>query len=63
VQVDALPHWPLELHVCNPLPEHCVAPGEHTPVQAPITHAEFAHATGLLQVPVEEQVCVPLPEH
>jgi hypothetical protein len=53
----------LELHVWTPLPEHWVDPGEHTPVQVPATHAEFAHATGLPQVPVEEQVCVPLPEH
>jgi hypothetical protein len=25
-----VPHWPQELHVCTPLPEHLVAPGVHT---------------------------------
>jgi hypothetical protein len=45
VQADAAPHAPLELHVCTALPEHCVEPGAHTPVHAPETHAEAAHAT------------------
>ena len=44
----ALPHWPLALHVSTALePEHCVAPGVHTPVHAPATHAWLTHATGL----------------
>jgi hypothetical protein len=28
----------LDAQVCTPLPEHCVAPGVHTPVQAPLAH-------------------------
>ena len=35
VHADALPHCPLALQVCTPLPEHCVAPGTQTPVQTP----------------------------
>jgi hypothetical protein len=41
LQVTELPHVPAEVHVCTPLPEeeHCVAPGVHTPWQAPLTQA------------------------
>jgi hypothetical protein len=45
------------------LPEHCVAPGVHTPVHAPVTQAEFVHADGAPHVPFPEQSCTPLPEH
>jgi hypothetical protein len=39
VQAAAVFQVPAALHVCTPLPEHCVAPGAHTPVHDPITHA------------------------
>jgi hypothetical protein len=38
VHGTAVPHWPFEPHVSTPLPEHCVAPGEQTPVHAPPLH-------------------------
>jgi hypothetical protein len=31
VQATGLLHWPVELQVWTPLPEHCVAPGVQTP--------------------------------
>ncbi len=30
-----LVHWPLALQVCSVVPEHCVAPGRHTPLHFP----------------------------
>ena len=30
-----LVHWPFASHVCNVVPEHCVAPGLQTPVHLP----------------------------
>jgi hypothetical protein len=35
----------------------------HTPLHAPVTHAESVHAAGDPHCPVAEQVCTPLPEH
>jgi len=29
---------PVESHRCGVVPEHCVAPGEHVPVQLPALH-------------------------
>jgi hypothetical protein len=37
------PHVPYDVHICTPLPEHCVAPGVHVPEQAPETQAWFTH--------------------
>ena len=54
---------PLALQVWTPLPEHCFAPGTHTPVQAPLTHAEATHVVAVPQAPLFEQVCTPLLEH
>jgi len=34
LHVTAVPHVPLDWHVCTPLPEHWVAPGVQTPPQA-----------------------------
>jgi len=62
-QATAEPHWPLPLHVCTPLPEHCVVPGVHTPVQAPETHAEETHAVPVPHWPAAVQVSRSLPEH
>jgi hypothetical protein len=45
-----------------PLPEHCVAPGEQTPVHAPETHAWFVQGTTVPNPPSESQVSTPLPE-
>jgi hypothetical protein len=59
----AVPHVPLELHVCTPLPEHCVAFGMQLPVHAPLTHAWLVQAAGLPHAPVGPQVWTPLPEH
>jgi hypothetical protein len=30
-----LVHWPVALHVCRVVPEHCVAPGLQTPLHFP----------------------------
>jgi len=35
------------LHVCTPLPEHCVDPGTQTPVHAPPTQAEATQPTAV----------------
>jgi hypothetical protein len=45
------------------LPEHWTAPGVHTPVHAPLTHAELVHGAAVPQVPFDWHVCTPLPEH
>jgi hypothetical protein len=37
-------HVPLALHVRTPLPRQSLAPGVHTPVQAPETQAEATQA-------------------
>ena len=54
---DAVPHCPLASQVCTPLPEHWVAPGEHTPVQTPETHAVLVQATVPDQLPPASQTC------
>jgi hypothetical protein len=36
VHETGLLHWPVELHVWTPFPEHCVAPGVQLPVQPPL---------------------------
>jgi hypothetical protein len=56
-------HCPFAPHVSTPFVTHCVLPGTHVPVHAPLTHAEFVHATAADQLPVVSQVCTPLPEH
>jgi hypothetical protein len=56
-------HTPLPLHVCTPLPKHCVAPGVHTPVHAPDTHAEDTQALALPHCPDELHVSTLLPLH
>jgi len=60
----SVPHWPLALHVRTPLPEHFVAPGEHT-TQAPFRHTGVPpkHPTAFPQPPEESQGCTPFPEH
>jgi hypothetical protein len=63
VHAAAAPHWPLESQVCTPLPEHCFAPGVHTPVQAPLTQAEETHVDAVPQLPFASHVCTPLFEH
>jgi hypothetical protein len=52
-----LPHVPPLEHVWTPLPEHCVAPGEHEPVQLPAEQT-FAHGEPLFcQLPALLQTC------
>jgi hypothetical protein len=63
VHATAVPHAPAALHVCTPLPEHCTAPGVHTPVHAPLTHAWLLHAAAVPHAPLALHVCTPLPEH
>jgi hypothetical protein len=46
-----------------PLFEHWSAPGVHTPVHAPVTHAEAEHVTGVLHWPSVPHVSMPLFEH
>jgi hypothetical protein len=57
LQAAAVPQVPFDWHVWMPLPEHCTAPGVHTPVQDPLTHAWLVHAPAFCQVPVALQVC------
>jgi hypothetical protein len=45
------------------LPEQRTAPGAHTPVQTPVTHAEPVQAEGVPHCPAVLHVCTPLPEH
>src|SRR5689334_115586 len=47
---------PLDEHVCTPLPEHWCVPGTHTPVHAPLTHADDTHAVLLPHAPLDEHV-------
>jgi hypothetical protein len=60
VQATALPHSPVESHVSTPLPAHCVAPGVHTPVQAPPTHAWLTQGAAVPHEPVEVHVSTAL---
>ena len=61
----AAPQVPVELHVCTPsiMVEHCVAPGVHTPVHAPLAHAWLTHGTEVPHVPVAPHVWTASPEH
>ncbi len=55
---------PAEPQVWTPPSEQCTAPGGHTPVQAPLTHAWFTQGIGTPQEQVEVgHVCTALPEH
>jgi hypothetical protein len=45
------------------LPEHWVAPGTHTPTQAPATQAELVQAEAVPYCPFEPHVCTLLPVH
>ncbi len=63
VHAAGAPQLPLLSHVWTPLPWHCVEPGVHTPVQAPLEQAWLVHGCGVPQWPDESHVCTPLPEH
>ena len=63
MQGAAVPHAPDELQVWTLLPEHWVAPGVHTPVQAPARQAWFVHGTGVPKTPPVVHVCTAFPEH
>jgi hypothetical protein len=39
-----VPHWPLALHVCTPLPTHCLSPGVHAQQAPEPLHVPPAHA-------------------
>jgi hypothetical protein len=62
VQLAAVPHWPLDVHVCTPLPEHCVVPGEQAPPHTPALQTLGQGEPVSCQVPVASQVwgCWPL---
>ena len=47
----AAPQVPLAVHVSTPLPEHCVWPAAHTPVQAPATHVWLTQAVPAAHAP------------
>jgi hypothetical protein len=57
-QATAVPHWPHELHVTVPLPEHWIWPGVHTGAAG---HEQLPHAQLALHVaaPYVLQVSVP----
>lgn len=64
MQLTAAPHMPVPSQVCTAaLPEHCVAPGVHDPVQEPPEHAALLQATGAPHAPVPLHVSTPLPLH
>lgn len=63
VQATAVLHCPLAEHVWTPLPEHCFVPGTHTPVHAPVTHADETHGESDPQAPLAEHVSMALFEH
>jgi hypothetical protein len=51
-------------HVWTPPAAHCIAPGEHTPVHAPLTHAASMHTTAVLHCPLSAHDSTLLvPEH
>jgi hypothetical protein len=56
------PHMP-PLHVCTPLPEHCVSPLVHDPVHTPPEQVPLAHATGLPTWPHASHVATPPEAH
>ena len=56
------PHCPVPSQTCTPLPEHCVAPGVHTPVQAPAAQA-YWHEVTAPHAPLVVHDCTPAPEH
>jgi hypothetical protein len=62
-QGTAASHCPLDEQVCTPLPEHCLAPGTHTPVHALPTQADETQVDAVPHCPLDEQVCTPLLEH
>jgi hypothetical protein len=51
-----VPQVPLAVQVWTPLPEHCFAEGEQTPVQTPPTQACVEQAAPSCQDPVALQV-------
>jgi hypothetical protein len=63
VHATALPQAPFALHVCTPLPEHCVNPCGHTPVHPPATHVWLPQAIAAPHWPDVPHICTPLPEH
>ncbi len=61
VHVVGLPHWPFAPHVSSCVPEHCVAPGVHTPAQL-VPRQMYWQAEGVPHVPAE-QASTLLPTH
>ena len=59
------PHVSLDVHVCTPCPEHCVAPGVQAPVLLhwPFMHEPLGHAIAAPRLPVGSHVCTPAPLH
>lgn len=58
------PHCPFAPQVWTPLAEeHCLAPGSHAPVHAPLTQALPEHAAPSRQVPDASHVCMTCPLH
>ncbi len=57
MQLTAAPHCPFEPQVWTPLPEHCVLPGEHEPVQAPPLQTLGQSDPLICQVPEPSHVC------
>jgi hypothetical protein len=60
-------HVPFGPHVWVSVPQlpqvtMRVCPCEQTPMQTPVTHVWFMHATGLPHCPLASQVSTPLPE-
>ena len=61
VQSEAGPQLPLALHVCTPLPEHCVEFGAQTPLQPPLTQASLPQSIGAPHCPFAPQMRTALP--
>jgi hypothetical protein len=63
VQGTGVPYCPFGPQVSTPPFEHCFAPGVHTPVHAPFTHAWPVHGEAVPHCPVASQIWTPPFEH
>jgi hypothetical protein len=54
---------PFASQVCGLFPEHCLCPGAHTPVHAPVTQVWLVHVAGDPHWPIASHVSTPLFTH
>ena len=51
------------VHVCTPLPEHCVAPSVQLPLQTPFTQVPLGQLCPVPHMALPPQVCTSAPMH